>query len=106
MTLPVHDLHSLIPRTYMELGLDAVELLIPISHAISPVFPLRTYVELGLDVVHGLGYHAARRAHLPLNSGIYLARTGYVFESLGCEWGSLITSVLGPAQEVFSLWHW
>ncbi|CAE7441249.1 unnamed protein product [Symbiodinium natans] len=77
MSIDVHDLHSLIPRTY---------------------------VELGLDVVHGLGYHAARRAHLPLDSGIYLARPGYVFESLGCDWGSLITSVNGkptPSPEAF-----
>ena len=67
MSVDVRDLHSLIPRTY---------------------------AELGLDVVHGLGYHAARRAHLALDSGIYLARPGYVFESLGCDWGSLITSAL------------
>jgi len=64
----VADLHSLIPRSY---------------------------VELGMDVLHGLGYHAARRANLPLDSGIYLARAGYVFESLGADWGCLITSVNG-----------
>ena len=43
--------------------------------------------------VHSLGYHAARKTHLPLDSGVYLARPGYVFESLGCDWGSLITTV-------------
>eukprot|EP00439_Symbiodinium_sp_Y106_P066398 s508_g10.t2 len=78
MSIDVHDLHSLIPRSY---------------------------VELGMDVVHGLGYHAARRSHLPLDSGIYLARSGYVFESLGCDWGSLITSVNGkptPSPEAFA----
>ena len=48
-------------------------------------------MELGLDIVHGLGYHAAKKTHLPLDSGVYVARTGYVFESLGCEFGSLIT---------------
>lgn len=53
---------------------------------------VRSYIELGLDVVHSLGYHAARKTHLPLDSGVYLARPGYVFESLGCDWGSLITT--------------
>eukprot|EP00438_Fugacium_kawagutii_P016426 Skav206446 [mRNA] locus=scaffold295:246394:251242:+ [translate_table: standard] len=64
----------------------------------------RSYIELGLDVIHGLGYHAARRTHLPLDSGVYLARPGYVFESLGCDWGSLITCVNGkptPTPEAF-----
>ena len=77
LTVEVIDLHSLIPRSY---------------------------IELGLDVVHGLGYHAARRTHLPLDSGVYLARPGYVFESLGCDWGSLITYVNGkptPSPEAF-----
>ncbi|CAJ1407712.1 unnamed protein product [Effrenium voratum] len=60
-------------------------------HALIP----RRYVELGLDIVHGLGYHAAKKTHLPLDSGVYVARTGYVFESLGCEFGSLITQVNG-----------
>ena len=46
--------------------------------------------------MHGLGYHAARRTHLPLDSGVYLARPGYVFESLGCDWGSLITYAAWP----------
>ncbi|CAE8715703.1 unnamed protein product, partial [Polarella glacialis] len=73
-------------------GLE-MELQVPIVdlHALIP----RSYAELGLDVVHGLGYHAARRAHLPLDSGIYLARPGYIFESLNCDWGSLIISAAG-----------
>eukprot|EP00913_Durusdinium_trenchii_P018629 g17507.t1 len=65
---------------------------------------VRSYIELGLDVVHSLGYHAARKTHLPLDSGVYLARPGYVFESLGCDWGSLITTVNGkatPSPEAF-----
>ena len=86
MSIDVHDLHSLIPRSY---------------------------VELGMDVVHGLGYHAARRSHLPLDSGIYLARSGYVFESLGCDWGSLITSVPWQTSDytnysyfvLIKMWH-
>lgn len=73
-----------IPRIKMRSGFPRLEL---------PAHPVlcRSYVELGLDVVHGLGYHAARKTHLPLDSGVYLARPGYVFESLGCDWGSLIT---------------
>ncbi|CAK9052482.1 unnamed protein product [Durusdinium trenchii] len=77
LDVEVLDLHSLIPRSY---------------------------IELGLDVVHSLGYHAARKTHLPLDSGVYLARPGYVFESLGCDWGSLITTVNGkatPSPEAF-----
>lgn len=79
----------------VELEVTVVDL-----HALIP----RSYAELGLDVLHGLSYHCARKAHLALDSGIYLARPGYVFESLGCDWGSLITSVNGqptPSPEAF-----
>eukprot|EP00929_Paragymnodinium_shiwhaense_P111730 TRINITY_DN80019_c0_g1_i1.p1 TRINITY_DN80019_c0_g1~~TRINITY_DN80019_c0_g1_i1.p1 ORF type:complete len:1041 (-),score=242.99 TRINITY_DN80019_c0_g1_i1:86-3208(-) len=58
-------------------------------HALTP----RSFLELGLDVVHGIGYHVAKKVHLPLDSGVYLARSGYVFDSLGCGRASIIVSV-------------
>mmetsp|Transcript_10388 Transcript_10388/g.23488 ORF Transcript_10388/g.23488 Transcript_10388/m.23488 type:complete len:1038 (+) Transcript_10388:79-3192(+) len=66
LSVKVEDLHAMVPRSFMELG---------------------------LDILHDMGYHCARRAHLPLDSGLYLARSGYVFESLGCPKASLVTSV-------------
>lgn len=67
---PVQDLHALIPRSF---------------------------VELGLDILHSLSYHAAKRVHIPLDSGVYLARAGYVFDSVGCGRAALVTSVAGKS---------
>jgi len=53
----------------------------------------RSLLELGVDMVHGFGYHAAKETHLPLDSGVYLSRAGFVFESAGCSRTSLISMV-------------
>lgn len=81
--------------TELHLEVDIADL-----HSLIP----RSFVELGLDTLHQMGYHTARRAHLPLDGGMYLARTGYVFESLGCGRASLITHVNGsptPTADAF-----
>eukprot|EP00927_Polykrikos_kofoidii_P002054 TRINITY_DN10789_c0_g1_i3.p1 TRINITY_DN10789_c0_g1~~TRINITY_DN10789_c0_g1_i3.p1 ORF type:complete len:1116 (+),score=170.30 TRINITY_DN10789_c0_g1_i3:393-3350(+) len=70
-------------------GGEEVQLEVPVRdlHALIP----RSFVELGLDTLHGLGYHAAKRLHLPLDGGVYVARAGFVFG--GCGRGVLVTSV-------------
>jgi len=55
----------------------------------------RKCVELGLDTLHSIGYHAARKAKLPLATGMFLSKVGYVFGSLGCSRASVITSING-----------
>jgi len=58
-------------------------------HALIP----RSFVELGLDTLHAIGYHAAKRMHLPMDTGMYLAKVGHVFDSLGCGRAAMITAV-------------
>jgi len=78
LEVPVADLHMRIPRSLLELG---------------------------VDMLHDFGYHAAKEAHLPLDSGVYLARAGFVFESAGCSRTSLISmvgKVKTPTLEAFA----
>lgn len=79
----------------MELEAQVVDL-----HNLIP----HSFAELGLDIIHSLGYHEAKRVNLPMDTGVYVARTGYVFEALGAGGGSVVTSAGGqrtPSAEAF-----
>ena len=79
LIVAVVDLHSLIPRSAVRDSrhriLDAkgrcfmiFQWIFKDFQGFSIIFRVRrcrSYVELGLDAVHGLGYHAARKTHLP-----------------------------------------
>lgn len=70
----------------VELSLDVANL-----HSLIP----QSFFELGLDIIHELGYHAAKRYHVAMRSGVYVSHAGYVFGALGDMDAALITEVNG-----------
>lgn len=59
-----------------------------------------SYLEMGDTVVHTLSYQEARAFHRPVR-GVFVAATGYMFDSAGIPRGALITEV--DAHRVDSL---
>lgn len=70
VTLPVTDLHDITPDSY---------------------------TEIGRATIHDLSYQQARNHHLPLNSGVFVAGSGYMFGSSRVSSDDIITHINGTA---------
>lgn len=53
----------------------------------------KTFLEAGGAVMHSLSFTQARNGHLHLDSGVYLAYAGFIFDAAGVGNHSVVTQV-------------